>query len=76
MASLILAFFIIQYFLINKEISVTSDLKRNIFKKSCVFGEFCLKCLLRSTELHQIDYTFLFLSYFFSKVIWRGGGGG
>ena len=48
--------------------------------KSCVFNDFGLKCLLRSTDMHEINYTFLFDIFFFSfpKVIWRrrGGGGG
>ena len=62
MVSLTLAFFIIQYFLINKGISVTSDIK--LKKMSCLFNDFGLKCLLRSTDMHEIDYTFLFLSFF------------
>ena len=79
-ASLTLAFFIIQYFLINKGISVASDIKKK--KMSCLFNNFGLKCLLSSTDMHEIDYTFLFLSFFFSfffffpKVIWRRWGEG
>ena len=75
MTSLTLAFFIIQYFLIIKGISVTSDIKKQL---SFLFNDFGLKYLLRSTDMHEIDYTFLFLSLFFPKVIWRraGGGGG
>ena len=61
-ASLTLAFFIVQYFLINKGISVTSDIKKEM---SWLFNEFGLKCLLRSTDMHEIDYTFLLLSLFF-----------
>ena len=79
-ASLTLAFFfIMQYFLINKGISVTCDMKKRKKekeKKSCLFNDFGLKCLLRSTDVHEIDYTFLFLSFFpflfYPKVIWRG----
>ena len=71
MASLTLAFFIIQYFLINKGISVTSDIK-----KSCHFNDFGLKCLLRSTDMHEIDYTFLFLSFLFTFSPQSNGGGG
>ena len=48
-------FFIIQYFLINKGISITSDLKK---KMSRLFNDFGLKCLIRSTDMHEIDYTF------------------
>ena len=59
--SLTLPFLIIQYFLINKGISVTSDIK----KMSCLFNDFGLKCLLRDTDMHEIAYTFLFLSFFF-----------
>ena len=67
--------FIIQYFLINKGISVTCDIKKK-FYLSCLFNDFGLKCLLRSTDMHEIDYTFLFLLFFsfFPKVIWRGRG--
>jgi len=72
-------FFIMQYFLINKGISVTCDIKKRKKekeKKSCLFNDFGLKCLLRSTDVHEIDYTFLFLSFFpflfYPKVIWRG----
>ena len=62
MASLTLAFYfyIKQHFLINKGISVTSD----FFFFSCLFNDFGLKCLLGSTDMHEIDYTFLFLSFF------------
>ena len=45
----------------------------------CLFNDFGLKCLLRSTDMHEIDYTFLSLVFFlpfFPKVIWKGGGGG
>ena len=63
MASLTLAFFIIQYFLINKGISVTSDISNNN-KMSCLFNDFGLKYLLRSTDMHKIDYTFFFLIFF------------
>ena len=31
---------------------------------SCLFNDFGLKCLLRSTDMHEIDYTFLFLICF------------
>ena len=75
MASLTLAFFIIQYFLINKGISVTSDIKKIL---SCLFNDFGLKCL-RSTDTHETDYTFLLLSFpppFFSQSNLEGGGGG
>ena len=73
-ASLTLAFFIIQYFLINKGISVTSDIKKN---KNCPASLTTgLKCLLQGTDMHEIDYTFLFLSFFPPKVIWGGGGEG
>ena len=67
-ASLTLAFFIIQYFLINKGISVTSDIK-----KICLFNDFALKCLLRSTDMHEIDYTFFF--FFFPQSNLEGAGG-
>ena len=73
MASLTLAFFIIQYFLINKRISVTSDIKKYCPASLTIFG---LKCLLRSTDKHEIDYTFLFLSVFFPPESNWGGGGG
>ena len=67
-----LNFFIIQYFLINEGISVTTDIK-----KVGVGGGGALKCLFRSTDMHEIDHTFPFLSLlFFFKVIWRRGGGG
>ena len=83
MASLTVAFlfFIIQYFLINKGISVSCDIKKEKEKEvSSLFNDFGLKCLLRSTDMHEIDYTFLFFSFFsfsflFPKVIWRGWGG-
>ena len=42
-----------------------------IFLLSCVFNDSALKCLLRGTDIHEIDHAFLFL-----KVIWGGGGGG
>ena len=58
-ASLTLAFFIIQYFLINKGIFITSDIY--LKKMPCLFNDFGLECLLRSTDMHEIDYTFLFL---------------
>ena len=59
--SLTLDFFITQYFLINKGISVTSDI---YFKKlSCLFNDFGLKCLHRSTDMHKIDYTFFSLDF-------------
>ena len=70
-ASLTLAFFIIQYFLINKGISVTSDIKKKI---SCLFNDFGLKCILRSTDMHEIDYTFLFVSFFSSQSNLEEGG--
>ena len=55
MANLILACFIIQYFLINKGISVTSDIK----KLFCHFNDFGLKCLLLSTDMQEIFVIFL-----------------
>ena len=66
MASLTLAFFLffIQYFQINKGISVTFDFSFFFFFLSCLFNNFGLKCLLPSTNMHEIDYTFLFLSFF------------
>ena len=76
-ASLTLAFFIVQYFLINKGISVTSDIKKEM---SWLFNEFGLKCLLRSTDMHEIGYTFLLHSLFSFpqsnlEGVWEEGGG-
>ena len=70
-ANLTLAFFIIQYFLIKKGMSVTSDIKKN--KLSCFFNNFGL--------MHETDYTFLFLRFscccFFPQSnLGVGGGGG
>ena len=63
------------HFLITKEISVTSDKKRKRKKKSCLFNDFGLKCFLRSTNMHEIDYTFFFFFFFFSFLFFGGGGG-
>ena len=46
---------------------------------SCLFNDFGLKSLLRSTDRREIDYTFLFLFFFSNpppQVIGGGGGGG
>ena len=32
---------------------------------SCLFDDFDLKCLLRSIDMHEIEYTFLLLIFFF-----------
>ena len=64
-------FFIIQYCLINKRISVTSDIKKN---KIVLFNYSGLKGLLRSTDIHKIDYTFLFLIFFLPQSNLEGGG--
>ena len=58
-ASLTLARFIIQYFLINEGISVTSDILLIfifVYLLSCLFNDFSLKCLLGSTDMHELDH--------------------
>ena len=59
-ASLTLASFIIPYFLIYKGISV-----KKIYDFLYLFS---LKCL-QSTDMHEIDYTFLFHSFHFFLIL-------
>ena len=78
MASLTLAFFVIQYFLINEGISVSAysflSLRKKFFKLSCLFNNFAFKCLLEvQTCTKQITHFFSLI--FFCKVIWRKGCG-
>ena len=54
----------IQYFLINEGILSFMALKN---KLSCLFNNFALKCLLRSIDMHEINHTFLFLSFLFQS---------
>ena len=71
-ASLTLAFIIIQYFIINKGARhfLYFPFFLSFFPAS--FNDFVLKFLLQSTDMHKIDHTFLFLSFlFFCKIIWR-----
>ena len=87
---LFFSFFIIQYFLSHQGISVTFDnfisnikkitkqqqQQQHPFKPFDLLNDFALKCLLRSTDMHEIDHTYLFLSFLsFSKVIWGSGWG-
>ena len=70
MASLTLAFFIIQYLLINEYLSLLTFLKFYLFllhfSLSCIFNDNSgLKCLLRSTDIHETDHTSLSLAFFF-----------
>ena len=66
--------FIMQYFLINEGICVTSYLFCLLL--SCLFNGFALKCLLRSIDMHKIDHTFLFLSFLLQSSWGLAGDGG
>ena len=57
-------FFIIQYFLINKGISATSDIFSVSFFFPSLFNDFVLKYFFRNTDMHEIDYTFHCLNFF------------
>ena len=66
--------FIMQYFLINEGICVTSCLFCLLLPY--LFNGFALKCLLRSTDMHKIDHTFLFLSFLLQSSWGLAGDGG